>query len=112
MAEDLLHAAQVGTAFEQVGGGRVPDRVRAGVLHAEGVHDAPRGPRVETAAARPEEPGATAALGDVPVGAGAGRGRERGRFSARPAAVPAPAAPRGRPGQARPVAPEPRSSDQ
>src|SRR5580698_4132899 len=59
--EDLLHAAQIGAALKQVGGRRVPDRVRPGVLHALGVDDAPRRPRVEAAPARPEEERGSAA---------------------------------------------------
>ena len=46
----------------------------------------------DAAAAGAEEPGAAAAVGDLPVGAVAGRGRRRGRLGARRAAVPAPAA--------------------
>ena len=50
----------------------------------------------DAAAAGAEEPGAAAAVGDVPVGAVAGRGRRRGRLGARRAALPAPAAGRRR----------------
>ncbi len=45
----------------------------------------------DAAAAGAEEPGAAAAVGDLPVGADAGRGRRRGRLGARRAALPAPA---------------------
>ena len=69
---------------------RLADRVR-------GAADVQAGRlRADAAAAGAEEPGAAAALGDLPVGAGAGRGRRRGRLGARRAALPAPAARRGR----------------
>jgi hypothetical protein len=80
VAEDLLDAAQVGAALDEVGCRGVPDRVRASVAdggcsagvgvrvtgRAPGgkvggaepdVDDAARGPRVEPAAAGPEEQG-------------------------------------------------------
>ena len=36
MSEQLLHAAEVGSAVQQVGGEAVPQRVRAGGIHQAG----------------------------------------------------------------------------
>ena len=58
MAEDLLHAPQVGAALQEMGGGRMPEPVRPGVGHSghrgqTGMYDPPRGPGIEPAAPTP-----------------------------------------------------------
>ncbi len=94
VAEDLLDAAQVGAALEQVGGRRVPDRVRAASLTAG---------RPDVAFRRPAAPsGRPRAAGRARCGARSGdrdgrrapRGRGRPRCArwrepGRPASCPA-----------------------
>src|ERR1700679_3268476 len=77
MAEDLLDAAQVGAALEQVRGGGVADSVRADVagglvLAQPLVHDPARGTRVQAAAADADEQGR-------PAGPGGESGTARGQ---------------------------------
>jgi hypothetical protein len=69
VAQHLLDAAQVGAPFEQVGGGGVPEPVRAGIGGHPGrpqplVHHPPRGARVEAATPQPEEQRGAAGPGD------------------------------------------------
>jgi len=70
MAEDLLHAAQVSTPVEQMGGGAVPQPVRTGARHRRGggVDVAAGGALPQPAAAGPQKKGATAVRGR-PLGA-------------------------------------------
>src|SRR5690348_3725447 len=68
VAEDLLDAAQVGAALEEVGRRRVTDAVRAGVpgrarLAQPLVHDAARRARVQAATADAHEQGCPAGRG-------------------------------------------------
>ena len=67
MAEDLLDAAQVGAAFEQVGGGAVTQAVRSGLAGSSPltqalVHNPTGGARIQPAAAHAEEQGRAAGI--------------------------------------------------
>ena len=60
VTQHLLDAAQIGTTFEQVSGGGVPQAVRPHVGNGSGrsdprVNDASRGPLIEPASSCPDE---------------------------------------------------------